>query len=762
MEQTFIKKAEKEAQEKAIKQIASMLSRADQLDKVEQYQRRIARKKASVEARLKAAVQSQLDGVKTGLNQMKQALQEVKEIRESMSEVNSMYTSVGTLSVKMRDIKDITSQHSQLATAMENLKNIFEVPDEVEKAREMLKDGKLLLAHKVLTDLENSRDDLLYEQHKLENHSEADVRQLQTYFSEAENLSTELANQLWRVLAKTIPTIRKDPTNITTALRIVEREERTDMKLLQNQEANGFLPPGRPKRWGAKCLEVLKEAVEARVESDVYEEREENKMWLVRHLEILRQTVVDDLLVAKFVCRYSFPPSYNIFDKYVIWYHEALSLHLQTLIDINLEGNEIISLLRWLNEYHGTQMMGRMEFRLNVDNLPPLLDEDTRTQLIENYYSTTCTNLRSWIDNSLQKDVADWSSQKEAETDQEGYKRTDLPVIFFQMIQQTIQVAKTISKELTKKVVAACVDQMKEFLHTYADAMTSYKEDHFRDRTQPPNYYTYMVAIINNCLAFIKYATKFENELQDVMKDEVATSADSGNPFGEEESNVQFLLDFKTDMLQFGKVGCDYFLDEVFLDVKEHFDKLLTRNTLDNGECVETFCATLEDYYNDFCALEPQYLNYLLVEAERRAIVEYLKAILDRRMRCNNDKERSEISERLNQDRDYLTAWFDRYTSKNCERESCDLLRFVAEVVKLQDKSMMTLELSGLVSKYKDASTEQLQAILAIRGDYSGSESKEVSDEVTVEMKKPGSNRIIKSVFSSVQSNRRAGFFNRN
>jgi len=759
MEQTFVKKAEKEAQEKAIKQIASMLSRADQLDKVEQYQRRIARKKASVEARLKAAVQSQLDGVKTGLNQMKQALQEVKEIKESMSDVNRMYTSVGTLSVKMRDIKDITSQHSQLATAMENLKNIFEVPDEVEKARAMLKDGKLLLAHKVLTDLENSRDDLLYEQHKLANHSESDVRQLQTYFSEAENLSTELANQLWRVLAKTIQTVRKDPTNITTALRIVEREERTDMKLLQNKEANGFLPPGRPKRWGVKCLEVLKEAVEARVESDVHETREESKMWLVRHLEILRQVIVEDLLVAKFVCRYSFPPSYNIFDKYVIWYHEALSLHLQTLIDENLEGNEIISLLRWLNEYHGSQMMGRVEFRLNCDDLPPLLDEDTRTQLIENYYSTTCENLRSWIDNSLKKDVTDWSDQhKEPDTDQEGYKRTDLPVIFFQMIQQTIEVAKTISKELTKKVVAACVDQMKEFLHKYADAMTSYKEDHFRDRTQPANYYTFMVAIINNCLAFIKYATKFENELQDVMTDEV--KVESSNPFGEEEANVQFLLDFKTDMLQFGKVGCDYLLDEVFLDVKEHFDKLLTRGTLSNGECVETFCATLEDYYNDFCSLEPQYLTYLLVEAERRAIVEYLKVILDRRMRCNNDDERGLVAERMNQDRDYLTAWFDRYTSKNCERESCDLLRFVAEVVKLQDKSMMTLELSGLVSKYKDATSEQLQAILAIRGDYSGSESKEVSDEVTAEMKK--SSKPIRSVFSSVRSNRRAGFFNRN
>ena len=69
-----------------------------------------------------------------------------------------------------------------------------------------------------------------------------------------------------------------------------------------------------------------------RVESDVHESREESNMWLVRHLEILRQVVVEDLLVAKFVCRYSFPPSYNIFDKYVIWYHEALSLHVSLIL----------------------------------------------------------------------------------------------------------------------------------------------------------------------------------------------------------------------------------------------------------------------------------------------------------------------------------------------------------------------------------------------------------------------------------------------
>jgi exocyst complex component 3 len=49
---------------------------------VEQYKRRVSRKKASVEAMLKSAMQSQLDGVRVGLNQLQIALHEIGEIKQ--------------------------------------------------------------------------------------------------------------------------------------------------------------------------------------------------------------------------------------------------------------------------------------------------------------------------------------------------------------------------------------------------------------------------------------------------------------------------------------------------------------------------------------------------------------------------------------------------------------------------------------------------------------------------------------------------------
>ena len=69
-----------------------------------------------MEAQLKTAVQSQLDGVRTGLNQLHNALKDIRDIKSSLSDVNSTYTSISTLGEKLRPVREENSRHSQVET----------------------------------------------------------------------------------------------------------------------------------------------------------------------------------------------------------------------------------------------------------------------------------------------------------------------------------------------------------------------------------------------------------------------------------------------------------------------------------------------------------------------------------------------------------------------------------------------------------------------------------------------------------------------
>ena len=54
---------------------------------------------------------------------------------------------------------------------------------------------------------------------------------------------------------------------------------------------------------------------------------------------------------------------------------------------------------------------------------------------------------------------------------------------------------------------------------------------------------------------------------------------------------------------------------------------------MDGNGPVETICATVEDYSNDFSLLQQDYLFYLLIELERLVTVEYIKPRLYRNSR---------------------------------------------------------------------------------------------------------------------------------
>ena len=610
-----VSRLENEARSKAAKHVANMLARPDQLEKVNQLTWRVTRKKASVEAMLKTAMQSQLDGVRTGLNLLENALTDISHIKTNMAEMEDALGGVPDFWDKLREVREENLRHSQLATAKENLKHIFTVPETVSKTLSWIEEGKLLQAHQSLVDLENSRDDLLFELHRLRHNNTRDRDLLKEYFEAVDDLSLKMEKQLGFILMRAFATVRKNPRELVTALRIIEREEKSDEDCHSKQKQTGFLPPGRPKRWREICMRKLAESVEHKMEGNQLEDRDDNKMWLVRHLEVIRMVMLEDLRIAKNHLVPVFPPRYNIAQHCISLYHSVVSDRLQTILEEGLEGQEYVTVLQWvLNTYPGPELMGATSLNLEKNLVPPLLTEAAVDRLIARYLGNMRDNYNNWMTNTIKQEREDWGSDRDPEMDFDGFFHTSSPVIIYQMVDENLQVSATISPELVSKVLLLGIEQVTSFGSMYRTAVQEYKASYFRERSSLSQFTRYMIAIINNC-------DRFEVLSQEMKSRWWKPGHGDSDGSGKFEMLLKTFQDIRLESVS-------YLLDEAFLDIETYFSDLLTAKWQTSGQALDTICATLNDYFEDYQFLKPSNFSVVITTAQERVARKYITAML--------------------------------------------------------------------------------------------------------------------------------------
>ncbi|CAG9828815.1 unnamed protein product [Diabrotica balteata] len=699
-----MRELEAAAKVSATTKVINTLNRPGQLEKIDQIKQRYVRKKASVEALLKSAMQQQLDGVRVGLTQLHRCLEDVADINISVKKMYDLFADVPELCKRLNDVRDENMRHSQYVTAKENLKHIFTVPESVEKTKALINEGKLLHTHQCLRDLENSRDDLLFELHKLPNQSVHDKSMLKAYFADVEVLSNLLEKQLTFILSRTLNTVRKDPTVIVTALRIIEREEKADEEALKQQKQTGFIPPSRPKKWKDMAFKIFEKSVSSKIEGTQVEEREDNKHWLIRYLELIRMTIVEDLRIVKTLCLPCFPPSYKILNRYIQMYHGCLSLHLQEIIQNGLKGNEYVTMLSWvLKTYQANDMLGHPDLAVYTEKLSPLLPQAVLDRLEGDYMKNIESNYIEWMQNTLKSEKEEWRSNTEPHL--ESYSRTAAPIIIFQMIDQNLQVAKTISEDLTIKSLNLSIQQVIMFADAFRDAIIEFKNKYFEDRKQVIYFTQYMIVIVNNCLQLVELGSQLEKQY---VKNN--TSHDLARNFG--------LL--KTTYIKLRNEAVQYLLEEPFVDLDQHFDKLFTSHWFPANPA-DTIYVTIEDYFQDYNRLVEANYKYVVEQVVTMVGRRYLTAMLSRRISFKTFDECMKAAQKVSEEASRFNQLFLTLSNDlECENPF-DAVIMLSEVVK-SDDDMLSFELHRVVEKYPDITDDHLLRLLNLRGDLSRSD----------------------------------------
>ncbi|NWY07488.1 EX3L1 protein, partial [Nothoprocta ornata] len=685
-------KAEKLARGAALKWASGVFYRPEKLEALGQYRSRETKRNNSIQARLKSTVQSYLEGVSAGLEQLRAAAEEVQSVRR---ELGAARWALGGSAERLQDLqrmRALMAEHVQLASVVKVLPQLFSVHEVFSHTLELLHDQHLLEAHAELMMLEQLRDDVLFQLH-LRGLSSAQATVL-SYFRGLQELNESLAKQLWGIVGRSLQLVREDPVLFVSAVRIIEREEKIDDALLLDAT---FLPPGRPKGWRQKFYHVLQETITgsrlltARVDT--------TGPGLSRHLAALQRDVVTELLVVKDLMVQCVPAHYNILSICTATYHQALSSHLQDILQEDLDKQALFLLLEWvLHVYQSPEMMGHPGLlpEVDVSALGPLISHDLVDQMERKYVVKVKASVLEWMQRTLEVEFKEWFREEEPETDHQGFFQSALPVIVMQMLSENIRVASLITASLQQKVYGMALEELEAFLGRLREALVQCGKEHQKERAVPTHYVPYLLATLNNSLALSSSVSSLH---PDTAPREVPAS-------------LQAALD-RTQ-----RKACQLLLEELLLDLQPLCVQLPSRKWLSGSQLVSNMCEVIDKYAKDFSRVRKPISMLLLTESERLVTSQYVRALMQRRMVCRGQEERGQLCRRLLQDATQLRELF-QGLGLDRSQQSLEAVFALRELICLKDPALLSLEVLGFITKYPDVSDEHVSTLLDLRGDVS-------------------------------------------
>ncbi|EGD83198.1 hypothetical protein PTSG_03829 [Salpingoeca rosetta] len=755
--------------ERAHRHVAQAVQQsADDLTHVEQLRLRALRKRAAIESRLKTAVQSQISDVYEGMDLLQRCLRDLDSVQTSVDESEHLLGTCEELIHHAAQARVLSDSRNRMRSTMEQLDQIFNVPDDVQELENMLKEDppNLLLAHQKLMHLERCMEHV---QSKIKNTSvrPSDARAIDEYFQGVRVVSAKLQQHVFFVAHDPLALVKTDPALLVSALRIIMREEKLDREAAPNT-------PNRPKNLKEKYMEKLGLQIESSFDSKLFAQGS-----VYRFLEAFRSFYFTDLIVAQQRLPECFPPEIDIFNFYLNHYHDRLCFMTEQLrAHADVSPNDIMLLLNWVPEYK--QDMST-QLGIEVSRFSQQLLGVEQDDLRDTYLEMLKSKLSEWVANLVASDVRVWKGiprhkgpsppgnmkredsgageqsaheegqaggvegeaveeEEEEEEDRSepplkanGLYVTDTPVILFQMIERQIDVAfqRGGGGLFAAQVLEECYRAIKEFHQGYESALSEVQAEYTGEEAKPhPRYLVeHMMAVVNNF-------HRSRNYMSQVLTKIEAHYPRHAPEYMRAESQVHEELD--PGFSQLATRGVGLLLELMFVDLNHIYADLFVLKWLRSRKALKRILATLEDYCTDFQEhLNPRHFHLLMTNVYKRTVIQYLRALMTKRYRPKDEQDRETFARCFREELEMLRDFFQQFdiVTDSTGRDPTMALVYIHQML---DVSPGVIKMSFLKmrSEFPGFTHHHLETILNIRDDFSSKEARTFIRDTVIGKKK--------------------------
>ncbi|XP_042232976.1 exocyst complex component 3-like [Homarus americanus] len=225
-------------------------------------------------------------------------------------------------------------------------------------------------------------------------------------------------------------------------------------------------------------------------------------------------------------------------------------------------------------------------------------------------------------------------------------------------------------------------------------------------------------------------------------------------PGGSTQNDAKIATEFDALLTVYQRLRdlmCDYLLEEALEDLQEQFTTLLTTRWLNNTEPMDTICLTFSDYFNDYSHLHQKNFDHVVLLALNTVAMRYTTAILQKRLTLKTQEDRKLTADRITAEALKLSSVFEQVAPDLVKFDSpCEVMKGLAEVIKVSDVEFISLELHRLLRRYPDMTSDHLTALLLLRGDLGRLDVRQRVAEIMEEMRTQRTGPAPKSIFSHI------------